>query len=282
MKTVGEVLNLSIKYLQDRNVMRPRRQAEELLSSLLKMQRIDLYMQFDRPLEENELSIFREWVGRRGKGEPLDYILKVRHFFNCALEVCPSVLIPRQETEILLDKVCERLQHLDLTGKVAWDLCTGSGCIGIGLKKKLPQLEVTVSDISPEALEIAKKNIESNNVDVAIVKGNLLDPFKDRKADIIICNPPYVSEEEYAALDHEVRDFEPKIALVGGPTGAECYARLAEELPRYLNPKGRAFFEIGASQGQKVFSLFNATCWKRKIIEKDWSGQDRFFFVEIE
>jgi release factor glutamine methyltransferase len=282
MKTLGDVLNLSIQYLQDRKIVRPRRQAEDLLSQLLKLQRIELYMQFDRPLEEKELVVFREWLSRRGKGEPLDYIFREINFFNCLLDVDPSVLIPRQETEILLDKVCGILQPMDLNGKIAWDICCGSGCIGIGIKKKLPDLEVSVADISSAALAVAKRNIERNDLVINVIQGDLLEPFKGSKADFIFCNPPYISEDEYAALDHEVRAFEPKTALVGGPTGLEFYSRLANTLPDYLNPRGRVFFEIGHTQGQKVISLFSAACWKAKAIEKDWAGRDRFFFLEME
>lgn len=282
MKTLGEVLNLSIQYLQERNISRPRRQAEELLSHLLSLERIHLYMHFDRPLEERELVVFREWLFRRGKGEPLDYILREIKFFDCSLEVNSSVLIPRPETEIFVDKICKILENLDLKGKVAWDLCSGSGCIGIGIKKKLPELQMTLSDLSSKALVVAKRNIERNDLAITLIEGDLLKPYKGQKSDFIFCNPPYVSENEYTSLDHEVREFEPKLALVGGSTGLEFYARLAHELPEYLNPRARVFFEIGSSQGEKILSLFSASCWTRKSIEKDWAGHDRFFFLELE
>jgi release factor glutamine methyltransferase len=282
MKTLGEVLNLSIQYFQDRKISRPRRQVEELLTRLLGLQRIELYMHYDRPLEEKELSIFREWVFRRGKGEPLDYILTEVSFFNCVFEVNSSVLIPRPETEILLDMVCSQLAKFDLKNKVAWDICSGSGCLGIALKKKFPELQVVLSDISPAALAVARKNALRNGAGVVFMQGDLLAPFQNCKADFILCNPPYISESEYKELDHEVRDFEPKEALIGGATGLEFYEQLARELPECLNPKGRAFFEIGTGQGEKICSLFDASCWKSKIVEKDWSGHDRFFFLEKE
>lgn len=282
MKTLGEVLQLSVAYLEERAIERPRRQVEELLSSLLELDRLDLYMHFDRPLEEGELAAFREMLRRRGKGEPLDYILKKVRFFNCTLEVSSAVLIPRPETEILLDKVCKRLKREDLAGKRAWDLCCGSGCLGIGLKKALPQLEVSLSDISVEALDLARKNSVRNGVSIEVLQGDLLAPFAGRRADIVLCNPPYITEKEYLALDAEVRDFEPKGALVGGVTGLEFYARLAKDLPSHLNPRGLVFFEIGTSQKEAVLELFSAEIWKLREVEKDWAGHDRFFFLEIE
>lgn len=282
MKTLGEVLQLSIKYLQDRGVLRPRRVAEELLQYLLKIDRLQLYMQFDKPLEEKELEAYRALLKRKGRGEPLEYLLEEISFFNCLIEVTSEVLIPRQETEILLDKACEIIRAQDYKGKVAWDLCSGSGCLGIGLKKALPELTVIISDLSTSAIEVAKKNIEKNRVEVSIFQGDLLEPFKGKKADFILCNPPYVSEEEYPSIDKEVRDFEPKMALVAQKQGLEFYERLARELPSYLNPQAKVFLEIGSSQGAAVLDLFCASCWKAKVVEKDWAGHDRFFFLEFQ
>lgn len=282
MRTLGDILNLSIQYLKDHNIDRPRRMAEELLASVLKLKRLDLYMQFDRPLLEQELQLYREFLKRKVKGEPLEYILGEVDFFHCRIHISPDVLIPRQETEILLDMVCKRLREMDLKNKTAWDICCGAGCLAIGLKKALPELEVSASDISPKALEIAKKNSLANEVDVLLLQGDLLTPFAQKKADIVLCNPPYVSDPEYASLDRGVKDFEPKRALVGGPTGLEFYSRLAAELPPYLNPGAKIFFEIGTGQGNAVKSIFNASCWKVKEVERDWAGHERFFFLEIE
>ena len=282
MKTLGEVLKLSTQYLQERQVSRARRCVEELLADVLGLKRLDLYMQFDRPLDEKELAILRQHLARRGKGEPLDYILKKTTFFNCILEISPAVLIPRPETEVLLDKVCSQLKKIPLEDKIAWDICSGSGCLGIGLKNFFPQLQVTLCDISPQALEIAKNNIFLNNLEIDTIQGDLLSPFSGKKADIILCNPPYVSQADYMNLDREVKDFEPSLALVGGETGLEFYARLAKDLPSYLKPGAKIFFEIGSGQREGVLDLFSASCWKCKVVERDWSGLDRFFFLEIE
>lgn len=280
--TVGEVLALSAKYLEERKIVSPRLQAEELLADLLNCKRLDLYMQFDRPLEEDELVPYRQLLKRRGKGEPLGYLLKEVEFFDCTLTLSSAVLIPRQETEILLSKIVEKFSAADLQSKIAWDICTGSGCLGIALKKRFPALDVTLADLSEDALKVAKTNAERNEQQVTCVQGDLLKPFLGKKADIVICNPPYISSDEYAQLDPEVKDFEPKMALTSGSSGYEFYERLAKELPDFLNPSAQVFFEIGRGQGERLLTLFSASCWKSKRVEKDWAGHDRFFFLEFE
>lgn len=282
MKTLGEVLKLAGTYLEEKGITRSQRVAEDLLAHQLRKKRLDLYMQFDRPLDENELTLFRALLLRRAKGEPLEQILGEVEFYGCHLKVTPDVLIPRPETEILLDKICKRLEGENLEGKVAWDVCTGSGCLGLGLKKKFPELNVVLSDLSKKALEIAKINACQNAVDVSFLEGDLLTPFAGKKADIFITNPPYISQNEFDALDFEVRNFEPKMALLGGDRGLEFYERLAKELPEHLNPRARVFFEIGFQQGKPILSLFSENCWSIKFFETDFSGHDRFFFLEFE
>ena len=282
MKTLGEVLKLSTVYLQERNVDRARRMAEELIAFTLQLKRLDLYMQFDRPLEEGELTSIREHLKRKAKGEPLEYIFGTVQFYHCSFEITPAVLIPRPETELLIHSICEEIKGVDLKGKVAWDLCCGSGCLGISLKKRFPELRVCLSDRSKEALVLARRNAQKNGVQVEFFEGDLLAPFQGQRADLVICNPPYVSEAEYAALEPSVRDFEPRMALVGGKQGVEFYQRLNAELGLSLNPGAKVYFEIGATQGEAVKSLFNASCWKSKKLEKDLAGHDRFFYLEFE
>ena len=280
MRSVLEVIKLSKEYLDDHKIEAPRLQAEELLAHLLGCKRLDLYMRHDRPLVEKELADLREMLKRRGRGEPLGYIFGRCEFLGCTLELSSAVLIPRQETEIMMAKIVEELGETKKL--IAWDLCTGSGCLGIALKKHLPSLHVTLSDISSDALALAQKNAIKNNVEVSCVQGDLLAPFRGQKTDLLLCNPPYVREEEFAGLEREVREFEPKQALVSGPSGLEFYTRLARQLPPHLHPGAKIFFEIGAGQGEALFQLFSAPCWKNKHLEKDWAGHDRFFFLEFE
>jgi release factor glutamine methyltransferase len=300
MRTVLEILKLSTDYLQKKNIQHARRQAEELLGEALNLGRMGLYMEHARPLTEQELEKCRTWLKRRGQGEPLQYIVGEMDFFNCHFKVNQDVLIPRQETEILVDKIAKELSSENLEGKVLWDICCGSGCIGIALKKKMPALKIVLSDISEKALAVAKENAASNGVEVEFMHGDLLTPFNlktevqdllsssagsklnRQKANFIVCNPPYISESEYENLEIEVKEFEPKLALVSGASGLEFYVRLCQSLPYYLEAKGKVWFEIGDGQGEEVEKIFNNPIWVRSIYEKDWSERHRFFFLEIE
>ncbi len=280
MKTVGELLSLSTAFLQEKGVDQPRRDVEELLSRALGLQRLDLYLQYDRPVEESEVSLFREWIRRKARLEPVEYILGQTDFYHCKILVNQATLIPRPETEILVDLISKEFQKKDLSGKVLWDLCCGSGCIGIALKKAFPALSVILSDLSPDALKMAAENARLNGVDVELRQGDLLTPFKGEKADYITCNPPYISEKEYLTLDPSVAAFEPKGALVGGETGCEFYERLSLEIFPFLREGAEVFFEIGCSQGEELKKIFSMHSWARLTLNQDWSGLDRFFFLE--
>lgn len=276
MKTIGEVLPLSSRFLSDRKIDRPRRIVEDLLAALLRCKRIDLYMQFDRPLDDSELASLRDWLKRAAKNEPVEYIIGEVDFFGCAIKTDRRALIPRPETELLVERIANQVKDQ----KIIWDICTGSGCIGISLKKRFPSVEVYLSDLSSDALSLAKENGKKNGVEVQFCQGDLFAPFLGKKADLIVCNPPYVSTSEYLEIDASVRDFEPKQALVGGESGLDFYERLAVELPGYLMPGGMAFLEIGAAQGNRVKEIFASPIWKRMELFPDLSGKDRFFFLE--
>eukprot|EP01066_Platyproteum_vivax_P006016 Platyproteum_vivax@DN1869_c0_g1_i1.p1 len=276
MRNVRELVRLSTEYLQKKGVESPRRVAEELLAVLLKLKRLELYFYYDAPIEEKEIEKYREWIKRRGEREPLEYVIGHLEFFDCTIAVYPGVLIPRQETEILATLA---LKEISDGAQILWDLCTGSGCLGLSLKKKRPDLEVCLSDLSEKAVACAKGNAAANKLDVTIVHGDLLEPFSGKKADVVLCNPPYVTEEEYESLEDEVRLYEPKEAIVGG---VNYYMRLAKELPAYLNPNAKVFFEIGANQAETLHHIFDQKCWKQKRYEKDWAGHDRFFFLEFQ
>ncbi len=282
MKSLGEVLSVTVSFLNQKNCSRARRIAEELIGHVLKLKRLDLYMQFDRPMMEPELEILRALLKRAVKGEPVEYMTGEVPFYHCSISVSPDVLIPRPETEILVDLACKQLKVQSLSGKTAWDLCTGSGCIGIAVKKACPDLTVVLSDISEKALAVATANAEINDVQVELVHGDFLIPFAGRKADVVFCNPPYISLKEYLALDGSVKNFEPQLALLGGDDGLDFYRRLKESLPAYLMPQAKIFLEIGTGQGNAVMDLFSGPEWKGARVEKDWAGHDRFFFLEIE
>lgn len=282
MKLLGEVLTLSSQFLKEKQHGRARRTAEELIAHLLKLKRLDLYMQFDRPMVESELEELRTLLKRAVRGEPFEYLTGEMSFYHCTLAITPAVLIPRPETEILVDIACKQLQQESLVGKMAWDLCTGSGCIGIAVKKAYPDLQVILSDISREALQVAEGNAQRNEVEVELLLGDFLEPFGARKADIVFCNPPYISKNEYDDLDNSVKNFEPQGALVAEEEGLAFYRRLKEALPQHLNPGAKVYLELGARQGQALRELFSGPEWRKARLEKDWAGHDRFFFLEFE
>lgn len=279
MKTILEVLTLTTDYLKQKGIANARRQAEDLIADALQIKRLQLYVEFERPLTITELELCRKNLSRRAKGEPLQYIRGFVDFCDCRIRVTPDVLIPRQETELLAEMIIKELEKSECKGKVLWEVCAGSGCLGLAIKKRIPDLTVVLSDLSSAALEIAKENAKDNEVDVHFMQGDLLAPFQGQTCDFFVCNPPYISQKEYAGLDPEVRDFEPKMALIAGQSGFEFYERLSKDLAIFLKNGARAWFEIGTGQGEHVLELFSG--WKARY-EKDWSGHDRFFFLEKE
>lgn len=267
MKSLLEIIRRSELYLAERAIDRPRREAEEVIADALGVRRIDLYTQFERPLNDDELKNLRGAIVRRGNKEPRAYIAGSVEFAGLTIKVTPDVLIPRPETEILVEKIAAQLSEMDLEGKVLWDMCCGSGCIGHALKKRFPALTVVLSDLSPEALTVARQN----GSDVSFRQGDLFEPFAEEKCDFLVSNPPYVTQEEYAELTVEVK-AEPKMALVGGLT---FYKRIAEALPTYLKPGGKVWLEMGSGQGESIQKIFGGG-----VVEDDWAGHNRFFFLE--
>lgn len=271
-RTIGSALRWA-KPLSD--------QAEWALAELLSLPRSALYLNLNTALDPLVWDRFEKIVSRLVKNEPLEYIFGRTFFYGLDLSLSEETLIPRQETEWMIDTVVHSMLS-PLEGKVLLDLCTGSGCCGLALKKTFPVLEVFLSDISPGAVEMAKKNAVSNGLEVKVLLGDFLQPFTEKKADYVLCNPPYISEKEYPFLEPSVRDFEPKRALVGGEDGLDFYRRLSRELFSVLNPGACIWFEIGRGQGEAVFSLFSDWPIKSVKILKDWAQHDRIFFLEIE
>ncbi len=275
MITLLEIIKRSADYLAERGIENARREAEEVIADAMRAKRLDLYLQHDRPLTDKELPDLRQAIQRRSKREPTAYISGSVSFADLTIHVTPDVLIPRPETEILVEKISQTLSNSSTKEKVLWDMCCGCGCIGLALKHRFPQLKVILSDLSGEALSIARTNA---SVDVEFKQGDLFAPFAGLKCDYFICNPPYVTEEEYTHLSPEVRDWEPKMALVAGKSGLEFYQHLAKELPHYLNPNGLGWLELGAGQGSSVKSLFESAGYICHY-DQDWSGHDRFFYL---
>ena len=281
MISLGEVLKKSSGFLSEHQVPSSRRQAEEILSYCLDIPRIDLYLQFDRPLSEQELVKIRACLKRRAKREPIQYIEGFVEFYHCRIQVSPSALIPRPETELLVDKVAQKLKAKGVKEKHLLDLCTGSGCIAIALKKQFPELKVTAVDLSREALSLAKQNAELNQVEIEWVQSDLFNALEST-FDFLISNPPYIAESVYQSLDPEVFQYEPKMALSSGETGLEIYERIFLDLKNNLKAKGLAWFEMGFNQKKSIEELALKYNLPKPFFEKDYSDKDRFFSLELE
>jgi len=273
---IQEIAEQSLNFLKKKGISSARRAVEEMLCHALSLKRMELYLDFQRPLNSQEVDSCRAILARLAKGEPIQYIVGTVSFYDCEIEVSPDVLIPRPETELLVDQIVKELKGGDLAGKTLWDVCCGSGCIGIALKRALPDLRVTLSDISSKALNQARKNAEKNGVEVEFLEGNLLEPFEEMTHYLVV-NPPYISEGEYDALSDSVKLFEPRLALLGGRDGLDSYRAIARGFKKILRPGGKMWMEMGYRQGEAVKELFDGT----GNVERDWSGHDRFFSLEI-
>ncbi|MGE3954259.1 MAG: peptide chain release factor N(5)-glutamine methyltransferase [Parachlamydiales bacterium] len=257
--------------------MRPRevfgdRLAEELLAAALGIKRVELYLYPDRLVTPSEKGQFEATIARAKRGEPPAYILGEVEFYNVTLSVDKRVLIPRPETELMVEEI---VNHLKGKKGLLWDLCTGSGCIALALKKALPNLTVVGSDLSEEALDLARYNAARNGLDVPFYKGNFLDAIS-KPVDYLVTNPPYVTEEEYRQLT--LLHWEPRVALVGGLT---FYERLAQELPAKVKPGGQVWMEIGADQGEAVCALFSSPHYQNLSCTQDLAGHDRVISLEL-
>lgn len=258
------------------------KEARELLMAALNYSFSQIHFNWNKSLSDLELDLCKRFLHRRAQGEPIQYIQGYVDFLSCRINVSPRVLIPRQETEILCQMIIDQLSQESLQGKSLWDVCCGSGCLAIALAQAFPQLEVSASDISTLALDQARENAFANRVKVLFKQGNLLQPFRGRQADFLVCNPPYISQSELCLLDKEVVSYEPHLALLGGKDGLDYYRKLKKKLPLYLLSGAKAWLELGHNQGSDVKKIFKHSPFTKTKVLKDWAGHDRFFFLEIE
>lgn len=286
--TIRRLLEWTNGFFTRKKVDAPRRSAELLLSHVLKLPRISLYTQFERPLEESQLSEFRELVRRAGEQEPIAYLTRKAHFFNLELDVTRDVLIPRPDTEVLVEQVISRAkQQVGMERPRVLDLCTGSGCIALAIAKQIPALLVTATDISPAALDVARRNAKKLGLDERIVflQGDLfdaLDTAVDRQPyHLIVSNPPYIARPQLATLDKSVRDFEPRLALDGGEDGLDFHRRILARAADHLLPGGRIYLEIAFDQGPAALELAQAhPALHTPQLLKDYAGQNRVLTLQ--
>jgi release factor glutamine methyltransferase len=283
MPTVLELINLSSDYLKNKGIESSRINAELLLAKVLNCKRLDLYLAFDRPLAENELTIYRDFIKRRSKNEPLQYIVGSVEFYGLEFIVNSSVLIPRPETEILVETVIN--ENKDQANLKILDVGTGSGIIAICLAKFLTNAVITAVDSTPESLVVAKENAITNKVDDKI-KFIQLDINADslqlgNDFDIVVSNPPYISNEEYAKLQPELRVYEPKTALTDNSDGFSFYKSISLKANELLKKNGKIYFEVGQGQYQQVQDILTIENFININVFKDYLDIERVVYGEL-
>lgn len=250
--TTLKVLNWTKEFLASKGVLNSRLESEWLLCAATGLDRVGLYLNYEKPLIDSELSVFRAMVARRARREPLQHILGTQEFCGLEFEVTPDVLIPRHDTEVLVAEAIARKP----AARSVLDIGTGSGCVAVAMALQLAQTNVTATDISTAALAVAARNAKRHAVSIEFLCGSLFAPLIGRRFDLIVSNPPYIPENDIAALEPEVRDFDPHGALNGGSDGLNFYRALIPEAIDYLNPGGFLLFEIGIGQADEVTQLF--------------------------
>jgi len=269
------------EYLTGKGVDAPRLSAELLLSDVLSLKRIELYTHFDQTVDKQQLDRLHGLVKRVGEHEPVAYLVGKTEFYSIEIEVGPDCLIPRPETELLVERAIEFLRGREGPQSVC-DLCTGSACIAVAIAKNFPHAHIVATDISDDALTIAARNVEKHQLQdrITLLNGDLFDPviphLDGGRFDLIVCNPPYVSTGEYETLDRNVRQYEPALGLLAGHDGLDIYRRIADQAWDMVKDDGSIILEVGYAQGQAVRELLDKSGSPAAIrVEKDFNNNDR-------
>ena len=315
--TVLEAIQKSTEFLAKKGVDSPRLQTELLLAHALKMPRMKLYLNFERTLAPLEVDALREFIKRRSQREPLQHITGSTSFCGCEIAVSRQVLVPRPETELLAESGWEFLlerrpparpddrtqEHAgpEAGAPIALDFCTGSGCIAIALAAKCPNAKIVATDISADALALARENAARNNVAerIEFLPGDGFAALKIAgqasslsssetkitgwkpvpQFDLIVSNPPYIPSAEIATLQPEVRDFDPQAALDGGADGLEFYRLIASQAGAFLKPDGKIMVEFGDGQAEAVRKIFEMEKWIVEAVQEDYSHRARIIIA---
>ena len=297
--TVLEAIQKSTEFLGKKNVESPRLQTELLLAHLLKMPRMKLYLNFERVLTPAETDVLREFIKRRSQHEPLQHIVGSTSFCGFEIAVNRHVLVPRPETELLAESGWQFLSTINSQPSTTLDFCTGSGCIAIALAAKCPKAKIVATDISADALTLARENAARNNVTdrIEFLQGDGFAALTERRGgrprepkhnahdgspgvsphqfDLIISNPPYIPSAEIATLQPEVRDFDPHLALDGGADGLGFYRLIASQAKAFLKLGGKIMVEFGDGQAEAVRKIFETEKWIVEAVQEDYSHRAR-------
>jgi release factor glutamine methyltransferase len=276
--TVLEVIKRSSEYLEKKGVDSPRLQIELLLAHVLKVPRLKLYLDFERQLSDEQLTTVRAFVKRRGDREPLQYIVGTTSFCGIELTVSAAVLIPRPETEVLVEHAWDFLTHCGSGPPTVLDFATGSGCIAIAIAAKFPNAVVHAIDISERALVVARENATRAKVDVRFHRGGGVVELR-QEFDLIVSNPPYIASSEISSLQAEVRDHEPREALDGGADGLDFHRLIAKEAIDCLKPDGKLMVELGFGQAEAARRLYTNAGWRVDSVQVDYSSCPRILIA---
>lgn len=272
MTPLVEVLTRTSDWFRQRGIPSPRMEAELLLAHLLGIDRVKVYLNFDRPMSDTELDTLRELVRRRGNREPLAWVMGVKEFYGRPFTVGPGVLVPRPDTETLVEVM---LPHLDGDPVYVVDVGSGTGCIGLTLALERPGVRLYAVDLAEAALAATRQNVERHGLKdrVAVLRGDLLSAVPaQRPVDWVVSNPPYIPSADLASLQPEVRDHEPRLALDGGADGLDPYRRLIPEAAR--RARCGVALEVGAGQAPAVSALIAAENLQVSV-HRDLGGVER-------
>jgi len=279
--TVLQAIQKSAEFLGKKNVESPRLQTELLLAHLLKMPRMKLYLNFERALTPTETDALREMIKRRGQREPLQHIVGTTSFCGFEMAVNRHALVPRPETELLAELGWNFLVTRHSSLVTVLDFGTGTGCIAIALAAKCPNANIIATDISAEALALAKENAARNKVSeqIEFLQGDGFVALSQMQFDLIISNPPYISSAEIETLEPEVRDFDPHAALDGGADGLDFYRKLAAEAKPFLKADGKIILEFGDGQAEVIRKIFENEKWIVEAVKEDYSQRARILIA---
>lgn len=280
---ISEFIHYAEDKLKNADIETPVQEAGVMLCQVLNCGRAYLYAHGDRELSTDERAVLDNMLAQRAKNTPLQYIIGDTEFMSLNFMVTPAVLIPRQDTEILVEKVIELAKKSSNSGVKVLDMCTGSGCIAVSIAHFCPESSIVACDISEEAIKVAKANSDLNGVQnrVEFFCGDLFEALKrSYKFDFIVSNPPYIETETIIGLQKEVRSYEPELALDGGADGLDFYKIITGKAPEYLNNLGWLAFEIGFNQGVRVSALMEESFINIQVI-KDYSGNDRVVIGQL-
>jgi release factor glutamine methyltransferase len=282
--TIAETLKRASEYLREASVPNDLLDAQTLLAEALSRDRTYLIINFNKLLSDEERIKYQALIERRASGEPLQYITGHQEFFGLEFEVTPDVLIPRPETEIIIEETMSITQQAGLKRPLIVDVGTGSGCLAVTLAREIDRSRVIATDISTSALRVAKRNAARHGMisRIDLIAANLFDAFAEIPfADIIISNPPYVSRQELATLQREVRDWEPRVALTDFEDGLTFYRRLLKDAPARLKPGGHLICEMGYTQSDAIAAMIDPAVWSAPRILRDLQGIPRTIVSQI-